>query len=400
MNMDRRQFLGQTLLLSVAGCSSVLDKGSAQQAKEWNAILSKHRLEGLEVKTVQLNWPRLVGKNSRLDVHGRGPRETVCRIRTDKGTSGWGMFLDRRENAANVLGRFKGMPITEIFDPAVGIIKPEARPLDFALHDLAGVILNLPVYAMLGKHGPKGNLCYSGMIYFDDLEPSENPAGISNVMENCRFDVDYGYRQLKVKIGRGNKWMEKQAGIARDIEVTRRIAEAYPKVDVLVDGNDGFTCDEFIQYLEGIGDVKLFWIEEPFAETREDYQKLRAWLRKNRSKALLADGEYNPDETQLMELLKSKLIDVSLQDVCGYGFTAWRKLIPVLQEIGATSSPHAWGSRLKTNYTAHLASGLGNVVTIEGVTCTSEDVDFGDYVLKDGKLMTSEAPGFGMKLKG
>ena len=194
--------------------------------------------------------------------------------------------------------------------------------------------------------------------------------------------------------------MEKQAGIARDIEVTRRIAGAFPKVDILVDGNDGFTCDEFIQYLEGIGDVKLFWIEEPFAETRQDYQKLRAWLKQKRSKVLLADGEYDPDETQLMELLKSKLIDVSLQDVCGYGFTAWRKLIPVLKEIGATSSPHAWGSRLKTNYTAHLASGLGNVVTIEGVTCSSEDVDFGDYVLKDGKLMTSEAPGFGMRLKG
>lgn len=398
--MNRRQFIGHTLILSAAGCCpSVLADITSDKNQEWNTILSGHRLDALEVKTVQLNWPRLVGKNSRLDVHGRGLRETVCRIKTDKGISGWGVFLDRAENAANVLSKFKGMPISELFDPAVGIIKPEARPLDFALHDLAGMILNIPVYDMLGSQGPVGNLCYSGMIYFDDLEPSDNPAGIEKVMENCRFDVDYGYRQLKVKIGRGNKWMEKQAGIRRDIEVTRKIAETFPNVDVLVDGNDGFTCDEMIQYLEGIGDTKLFWIEEPFLETRADYTKLRAWLENKQKKTLLADGEYNPDETLLMELLKDKLIDVSLQDVCGLGFTAWRKLLPELKKIGATSSPHAWGSRLKTQYTAHLASGLGNVVTIEGVTCSSKDVDFGDYVMKDGKLITSSAPGFGMKLK-
>lgn len=398
--MNRRQFLGQTLILSAAGyCPSVLADINSDKAKERNTILSGHRLDALEIKTVQLNWPRLVGKNSRLDVHGRGPRETVCRIKTDKEAVGWGMFLDRSENAANVFSKFKGMLITELFDPAVGIIKPEARPLDFALHDLAGMILNIPVYEMLGAQGPAGNLCYSGMIYFDDLEPSDKPAGIAKVMENCQYDVDYGYRQLKVKIGRGNKWMEKQAGIRRDIEVTRKIAKTWPNIDVLVDGNDGFACDEMIQYLEGIGDVKLFWIEEPFLETRQDYTKLRAWLEKKQMKTLLADGEYNPDETLLMELLKDKLIDVSLQDVCGLGFTAWRRLMPELKKIGATSSPHAWGSRLKTQYTAHLASGLGNVVTIEGVTCTSSDVDFGDYPLKDGKLITSAAPGFGMTLK-
>ena len=62
------------------------------------------------------------------------------------------------------------------------------------------------------------------------------------------------------------------------------------------------------------------------------------------------------------------------------------------------SSPHAWGNRLKTNYIAHIAAGLGGVTTIEGVTCFSDDIDYGDYKIVDGRLRVSDAPGFGMKL--
>ncbi|MDP7626134.1 MAG: hypothetical protein QF493_14465, partial [Rhodospirillales bacterium] len=67
-------------------------------------------------------------------------------------------------------------------------------------------------------------------------------------------------------------------------------------------------------------------------------------------------------------------------------------------EHKAVASPHAWGDMLKTHYISHLSAGLGNVVTIEGVTCISDDIDFGDYEIKDGKLHVSEKPGFGMKL--
>jgi L-alanine-DL-glutamate epimerase-like enolase superfamily enzyme len=400
MNMDRREFLGHSLALTAAGLSGSLFAESRRQPAGWNDALAQHRLASLEVRTVDMKWPRQVGKNARLDIHGRGMRETICRISTDQGASGWGQFLAGRERAEPLLARFKGAAIGEMFDPAVGITNAEARPLDLALHDLAGIILGVPVYEMLGHQGPQATVCYSGMIYFDDLEPKENPAGIDKVLDNCRRDIEYGYRQFKVKIGRGNRWMEKEAGLRRDIDVTKEIAAAFPEIDILVDGNDGFDCDTFIRYLKGIGNVPLFWIEEPFRETRDDYAKLRAWLKANgRGKTLLADGEADPKHAFVMELLRDGLLDVNLHDVGGFGFTAWRALLPKLKQMGVTSSPHAWGTRLKTNYTAHLATGFGNVVTIEGVTCASDDMSFGDYRFEDGKLVTSTAPGFGMTLR-
>ena len=68
----------------------------------------------------------------------------------------------------------------------------------------------------------------TGMIYFDDLDPIDNPAGIDKVLENCRWDYGYGYRQFKVKIGRGNKWMPAKAGLERDIDVVNAIHKAFP----------------------------------------------------------------------------------------------------------------------------------------------------------------------------
>jgi L-alanine-DL-glutamate epimerase-like enolase superfamily enzyme len=345
-----------------------------------------------------MNFPRVVGKNSRGGVHGNGPRAGICIVKTDHGAQGWGVFRGGEKKAKSLLEKYKGMPITGLFDPDIGVIDNEAEELDFALHDLAGVILDVPVYEMLGSDGPAQTDCYSGMIYFDDLEPSDNPAGIDQVLHNCQQDISLGYRQLKVKIGRGNKWMEPKAGMRRDIEVTQHIHRSFPDITILVDGNDGFTPDTFITYLEGIWDVDLFWIEEPFVEHYEGLMKLRNWLSTHEKMTLLADGEAKPGHDLLLELIRKKTLDVYLTDIQGYGFTRWRALMPTLKRLRCPASPHAWGNMLKTIYIGHLSSGLGNVVTIEGVTCQCDSVDFGANRLRDGKLHVSKSPGFGMAL--
>jgi D-galactarolactone cycloisomerase len=73
--------------------------------------------------------------------------------------------------------------------------------------------------------------------------------------------------------------------------------------------------------------------------------------------------------------------------------------MPALVARHVSASPHAWGAGLKTVYAAHLAAGLGNVPTIEGVTTGDDDVDCGDNRLKDGLFQPSSKPGFGLTLK-
>ena len=112
----------------------------------------------------------------------------------------------------------------------------------------------------------------------------------------------------------------------------------------------------------------------------------------------LADGEAQPDTKVLEQLQSEGILDVRLEDIMGVGFTEWRKLLPSLIAKKALASPHAWGCGLKTIYIAQLAAASGGVPTIEGVTMSRADVDFGENVIRNGNLQVSSEPGFGLRL--
>ncbi len=399
--MKRREFIHA---LQAGAALSLVSKGAfagllhTDRDARMQDELGYHTIQSIAFGDVRLQYPRLVGKNARLDLHGYGIRNEICVITTDKGAKGWASLRGGKGGAQRLVADLVGKRLADVFQVKVGTTDDRHLPFDMALHDLAGVVLNKPVYALLGRETPFTTKYYSGMIYFDDLEPGHAPGGIDKVLDNCRYDYDYGYRQFKLKIGRGHRWMSQKDGLARDIEITKAVAKAFPDCEILVDGNNGFTVNEFIKYLEGIGDTPLFWIEEPFHETVDDYRKLRNWMQQAGVGGLLADGEADPDPALLDELMALKLMDVHLTDIEGLGFTNWRKLMPKLVQYNVQSSPHAWGSLLKSYYTAHLAGGLGNTVTIEGVTSASDDVDLSGYRIEGGKLIPPNSPGFGMKL--
>ncbi|RYY55030.1 MAG: mandelate racemase/muconate lactonizing protein [Chitinophagaceae bacterium] len=397
--MNRKDFVRLTGVASAGILLPTMGFGNGWEANRQSA-LADHKLKDIRFRDVQLKYPRLVGKNSRLGVHGTGPRVTFCTIITDQGAEGLGLLRGEQPKATELFATLKGKKLTELFDPAIGVLAESNYAFDFCLHDLAGVILNKPVYELIGgSKDPIVTNCYSGMIYFDEMEPESNPSGLDKILENCRYDVDHGYRQLKVKIGRGGKWMEKDAGLKKDIEVVKLIHKNFPGIDILVDGNDAFTADQFIAFLKGIENVPLFWIEEPFRETRADWTKLKEWCRANgRRNTLLADGEANPDLPLALELGRDQALDVYLDDISGYGFTRWRKLAPQLKQIGMMASPHAWGDTIKSFYISHYTAAYGNTPTIEGVTCFSDEVDYSSYKLSNGRLTPSPLPGFGMKL--
>lgn len=398
--MKRKTFIQLTAMSSASIMAGLLNAVATPRTKN-NFFsdfeeLQYHKIQHVKLKQVKMKWPRLIGKNATKDIHGWGPTLTVYEIYTNKGATGWG--TGKRIKIEESINYIKGKAVSDLFSPSGGVTD-EVISFDIALHDLAGKILNKPVYELIGANDPITTRCYSGQLCFDDLEPTNNPKGIDAVLKACEWDYDYGYRQFKLKIGRGWKWMPEKEGIKRDIDVTRTIAKAFPDCDILVDGNDGFTAETFTRYLEGITDVKLFWIEEPFPETVKDYSQIRNWLEANyKYKVLLADGETAPNLQLALDLAQLNLLDVYIEDIIGLGFTKWCKLNPKLKQKGIQSSPHCFGDLLKTYYTSHLIAAQGNAPTIEGVTCTSDEVDFGDYKMENGRLIPSSSPGFGMKL--
>lgn len=393
--MNRRDFCRRTLLGTMA-------YGVSQLGWAKDSPLDEHRLAAMEFRSAKLPWPRYVGRNAVKGHHGHGPTVSVCLLKTDRGAMGWGQLQASRKNAEELRERIIGQPVSKLIAPQSGILHGDWHPIDIPLHDLAGQILGLPVWKMMKPNAetPFTTKIYSGMIYFDDLDPVDKPAGIDQVLKNCEADFQHGYRQFKVKIGRGHKWMKPEAGLQRDIDVVRAIHKSFPKVEILVDGNNGFTVENFIRFLKGIEGVPLFWVEEPFHETVDDWKQLADWMKANGySQTHRADGEARPDYKVLEKLESNHTLTLRLDDICGHGFSRWRKLLPKLKQRNIAASPHTWGSGLKTVYTAHFAGAYANHPTIEGVTCLHDQVDFGENKIEKGKFHPSTKPGFGLTLK-
>ena len=355
--------------------------------------LGRHRITRVDTAWIASVYLRTVGRNSFRGSHGSGGRHQVVVLTTDRGAVGWGPPLGQLGDA----GRFVGRTVADLIDPGHGVVD-EALTLDYALHDLAGIILDMPVHRMLGGAGPTQFPVYSGAIYFDDLDPVEAPQGLSAVERNLAQDWAAGFRDFKLKLGRGYRWMPRAEGLARDIEATRLTRELYPDARILVDPNDGYSINDMTEYLAAVSDVGLYWIEEPFAERLEDLVELRRLVDERSPSMLIADGEYRPEIPVVTEFAAKGLVDVLLMDVLNYGLTAWRRIMPTVIASGAAISPHAWGWPLKTLYAAQIASGLGNAHIIEGVPGTTTGVDAGGYRFEDGILTLPDRPGFGLKL--
>ncbi|MDD3780749.1 MAG: enolase C-terminal domain-like protein [Proteiniphilum sp.] len=397
--MNRRNFLGYAAYTGLAAMLPGTISGSATNfTSDQNNELDYHIIDNLRFTSVKLSYPRLVGKNAQLGIHGHGPTVTLCTLSTKQGASGIGMLRGSEEKAEEIFNQIKGKKVSEVFSVDSGVTDL-SQVFDIPLHDLTGVILKKPVYQLLGQESPIITKCYSGMVYMDDVDIKDNRKAFDKILEECFYDYNRGYRQFKLKIGRGFKWMPAEEGLKRDVEITHMVNRYFPDVDILVDANDGYTVKNFIRYLEQLEDISIWWIEEPFRETVDDFTVLRKWLNDNRKRnTLLADGEARPDLNLALEMGKKQVLDVYLEDIMGYGFTNWRKLMPRLIENGLQASPHNWGDYLKTIYTGHLAGGIGNVVTNEGVTCFSSDIDFGFNRVENGVFIPSSSPGFGVTL--
>jgi D-galactarolactone cycloisomerase len=351
-------------------------------------------ITAVELGALNTHYPRPVGRNARLGSHGSGGVSRIAVLRTDDGRAGWGLV----EGEPGPVDELVGRPLSELADPATGVRADAHLPLDAALHDLLGVVADLPVHALLGSHGPPAVDVYDGALYFDDLDPAASPRGIGIVVEQCRADSLLGHRGFKLKIGRGNRWMERTAGDRRDVEVTRAVREAFPDARILVDANDGYDLDRFHRYVDAVADVGLYWVEEPFLDDAEDLRALRRHLDAVSPGTRIAEGETAPDVEALLPVARAGAIDVLLMDVLSYGITRWRRLAPALRGTGIAASPHAWGRPVKTLYAAQLAAGLGGIEVVEGVPGDTDGVEDSGYRFADGVLTVPDRPGFGLPL--
>jgi D-galactarolactone cycloisomerase len=407
--MTRRDFLRSAtaagLALGAQGCvrgASDLDRASAQRT------LSEHRIARIESKRSNDRYSHFVGRGSRGGPTQFGFGREIRIIATDQAAQGGAMSGAKPDESS----RLVGARLSDLYDLESGT-SDDAMSIDLPLHDLVGNILGLPVYQLLGGKGPTHVPIYSSSIHFEDLEPWGNAEGIPRLLRECQVDYDLGYRAFKLKVGRGFQCMPKDEGQRRDVEVTRAVRERFPDCKILIDANNGYTVDDFREYVTAVAECDLYCIEEPFDENLDDYRQLRDHMRKVNCTATIMEGEMRSEAAEgvweyggyskrhverLFALAAEKLVDIINMDLAIVGYTRWRRVMPELVQAGLLASPHTWAGTPRPYYCAQLAAGVGNVDIVEGIPGQATGMDYSAYAFQDGDLVVPDAPGFGIGL--
>lgn len=130
--------------------------------------------------------------------------------------------------------------------------------VDLALWDLAGQVLNQPVYKILGGFRNKIP-AYASTMCGDDLEGGlDSPESYANFAAQCQ---GRGYRALKL-----HTWMS-PPDVKRDVAACQAVRERVgPGMVLMLDSYHGYSRQEALYLGKELEKLGFYWLEEPMDE--------------------------------------------------------------------------------------------------------------------------------------
>ncbi len=254
--------------------------------------------------------------------------------------------------------------------------------VDIAIWDLAGKLLDVPVYQLLGGPFRTELPAYaSGVPGSTPEERAQQAAGF----------VAEGYTAVKASIGRGD--------VDADLAGLAAIAEAVAgKADLLVDAHGAYASDLAMKVGRRLEHMGVAWFEDPLPpEDIDGYARLAAAL-----DLPVAGGETECTRWQFDARLRAGAFDVILPDVCrAGGISEGRKIADVARLHNVRWAAHvSMGSSVHVAAAAHLAAASPNFLVFE---FPSTPNPIGDNLLlaplhpEGGFLRVPEGPGLGIE---
>jgi len=396
--IDRRGFL-----TALATSASAL-RGASQTSV---------RITRIRVSILEGRFHKQVAMNA-YDKAPKGGTYThpLLRIETDQGVEGIGAGTYRMnlDDYVTELQPLIGKNPLELYEMTGGkVVRPsqsfaelhaKAQYLDGPLLDLIGKLTNKPVWALLGDSARDSVPCYDGTLYFADVMRPER--GVAAVVDEAEEAVHAGFKAIKLKLGRGSKWMDRAAGDARDIAVIHAVRKAVgPNIIVMGDANNGYQgqFDGLWRMLAETRDDKLHWIEEPFPESVDGYGRLKDKLAEAKMGTLIADGENFRHASEFEPYLHPRrLMDVLQLDTRTGGFIANREAARMGEAVGAVTIPHNWASQIGHLMGLHLAKAMKGVPWAEDDRSTCDVILPTGYSQGKGMQLVSSEPGLGIRI--
>jgi len=261
--------------------------------------------------------------------------------------------------------------------------------VDNALWDLAGKILDQPVYKLLGGYTNRVRVYAAGGYYAEGKT-------IEDLVKEMESNVAEGFTAVKMKVGGWRFGIKMETDVQRVSAVREAIGD---EIDLMVDANNAWNAYEAKRFAKLIEPYHPFWFEEPVHP-----DDIEGSLEVKASTFIpIASGENEFAHYGFRDLISKRAVDIVQADpnIAG-GLTEIRKIAAMADAYHIHFAPHG-GHIIGSHAVAAFPNGL-IVECYASKASPYRDPDppprlYNDPLeVKNGWIEIPDKPGFGMEI--
>jgi L-alanine-DL-glutamate epimerase-like enolase superfamily enzyme len=278
------------------------------------------------------------------------------------------------------------MADTTVVSNRGGAAQAAISAIDIALWDLAGKVLGLPTWRLLGGHSDRVAAYASGGLYGQ----GKTPAHLADEMLGY---VRQGFKAVKIKVA--------GATLREDVARVAAVRDAIgPDVRLMVDALYALSVPDAIRMARAIAPYDIHFFEAPV--DRLDVAGLARVARK--SPMPVAGNEFARGVDEFRNLLVHDAVSIVHQDaiLCG-GISEAMRIAALSQAFHRPVSFHAASSAVCFAANLQVAAAVPNAESIEYHMIHQvlfDRVPADSFRMEDGEVVLSTEPGLGIRSEG
>ncbi|MFT4883775.1 MAG: gluconate/galactonate dehydratase, partial [Natronomonas sp.] len=280
-----------------------------------------------------------------------------------------------------------------------GVTVTAISGIELALHDLAGKLLGIPAYQLLG-----GKYRDEVRVYCDcHTEAEADPVACADEAE--RVVEELGYDALKFdldvpsgqEMDRANRHL-RPGEVRHKVDIVEAVTERVTdRADVAFDCHWTFSAGSAKRLAAAIEEYDVWWLEDPVPPENLDVQRRVT----ESTLTPIAAGENRYRVTEHRRLLENGTVDIVSPDLPKVGgMRETRKIADVANQQYVPVAMHNVSSPVATMAAAHVGAAIPNALAVE---FHSYELDWWadlveESVIEGGRIAVPDRPGLGVTL--
>jgi gluconate/galactonate dehydratase len=340
---------------------------------------------------------------------------TLVRIYTDAGVTGtgeayWGAGVPELvERMRPFLVGENPLDVDRLYEHLIqkmsgegsveGVTVTAISGIEVALHDLAGKLLDLPAYQLLG-----GKYRDEVRVYCDcHTEDEADPGACADEAERVVDELGYDALKFDLDVPSGHERDRatrhlRPGEIRHKVDIVERVTERVrDRADVAFDCHWTFSKGSAQRLADALEEYDVWWLEDPVPP--ENLAVQREVTRSTTTPITAGENRYRV--TELRRLIEDQAVDVVAPDLPKVGgMRETRKIADVANQYYVPVAMHNVASPVATVGAAHVGAAIPNALAVEFHSYELgwwEDLVEED-VIEGGSIEVPETPGLGVTL--